>query len=307
MTTLSRRTVGCLCGGLLLLAAGAAWQLKVTPRLTQRVPAGWRWQAEFVGIQTNADPVTGQLPTKDVTAIYTRSMRIASDAGRPESVRLEDDFVIRDPANAKPLWQYVWAADVDPRTGAHRRPEFAGDYFVFPRNVEPRTYRLRFGYIKGVPLSFEREDEIEGLATYVYSYRGAGEYTEAYAANAGLPGLAIHPGQEVRCADDQFVLKFWVEPLTGETVKLQESCYSTDYLVEAASGKRLKAVDRWGGETAGDDVIRRAGVIRSNRRRLLAVWYLPALCYAGAAVLFGIPLAGLRVRRRPAADAACPA
>jgi hypothetical protein len=293
--------LACVVVGVALFATAAIWETSYAPRWTQRLPPDWRWESEFVGIQTNADPTTGQLPAKDVTALYDRLIRISSEADRPTSVQLEDLYVIHDPVTGERIWEYVSRADVDPRTGAHLAPEYAGDYFVFPRHVEPRTYRLRFSYIKGVPVVFEREDEIEGLGTYVFSYRGPAEYTDAYVGNLGMPGLSIRPGQEVRCADDQYVLRVWVEPLTGETVKIQESCYSNDYLVEVATGKRLAVVDRWGGESAGDDVIRRAGLIRRSRLRYLLVsrWVPDALDAAGAFVVL-LPLVRIRQLRRRA-------
>jgi hypothetical protein len=279
--------------GAALCGSAIVWHLWVAPRWTPRVPPGWKWEARFVGTQTFADPETGEFPDKDQTGIYERSIRIAAETARPRSVRLEDRYLISDPRNGRITWEYVYAADVDPATGEHLAPEYRGQYFVFPRNVEKHTYVLRYSYLKGVLLAFAKEDEIDELRTYLFSYRGPAEYTESYAGMKDYPGVPVQPGQQIKCADDQFLFRVWVEPITGETVKLEESCYAGDYVYDVATEKRVQAVLRWGGTTAGDDVMRRAGAVRRERTRILWIErYVPALLAIMGVLLMALPASG---------------
>ena len=69
--------------------------------------------------------------------------------------------------------------------------------------------------------------------------------------------------------DNQLDLRFWVEPLTGEIIKLQESCYSADYVLDTRTGRRLFPLSRWSNVSVGDDVIRNATRASSERIRYL--------------------------------------
>ena len=199
----------------MLFGLTAVWHFGLVPRLTQRIPAGWSWQADFIGFISSADPKTGKLPEKDGTSIYLRGMHIVSETGRPGAVLMEATFITMDPATGKKTWEYISRAEVDPQTGAHLEKEYLGDVFVLPRFVEKKTYKFRNNYIKGVPLAFERLEEIEGVQTYLFAYRGPAEYTESYAGRRTFRHQA-EPGQEIRCGDDQFIFQAWVEPVTGE-------------------------------------------------------------------------------------------
>jgi hypothetical protein len=274
--------------GIILLSSAAVWRFGLAHRWTQRLPPGWSWTSVFVGFMTYADPQTGQLPARDVTTIYERRMAISSEADRPRAVSLEDVFVGWDPKTRQKVWEYITHAVVDPATGAHLQEEYAGDIYVFPRMVEKRVYRFRNNYVKGVPLAFQREEEVEGVLTYLFAYKGRGEYTESYAGTADYPGVRVAPGQEIKCADDQFVFKAWVEPVTGELLKLEESCYSGDYVYDIATGEQLAAIERWAGITGGDDVVRRADHIRRERTKyLLAARYFPAALLLAGLVCCG--------------------
>ena len=279
-------------GGGLVVAAGvhAMW---LAPRWTQRLPPGWTASSRYVGTLGYADPRTGRLPDRDPLSEYERTQRVVSDSGRPRSVVLEDRLVIRDIATGKTTWQYVTRNVVDPRTGAHVAEAYRGEIAVFPHQVERMTYRLRANYVKGVPLGFERPDTLDGLPTYLFAYRGRGEYTESYVGSGQFAGIRTPPGDEIRCADDQFYYRAWIEPITGEQVKLEESCTSSDYFFAVATGKRGAAVDRWSGVTAGDALIERIAEVRSKRAKYMWVSrYLP-----GSLLIAGVALFGLGLRR----------
>ncbi len=283
-----------LVAGFLLIAAGVACRLIASAYFDTRLRPDWSWTAGFVGVQTWADEKTGAFPERDSTSVYERDIRVVNASG--EWLEMEDRYTVLDPATKHKTWEYIYRARVDPRTGAHTAPEHRGDYFVFPANVEKRTYNLRFNYIKGLPLRFVREDAVEGVPAYLFSYEGRGEYTESYAGTADFKGVPVEAGQEIACLDDQLKLRFWVEPVTGEILRLAESCLSGDYVFETAAGKAVRALSRWSGETAGNDVIRRAGRTAARRSRILmARIYAPALLAAAGAVV--LALAAARWRR----------
>jgi hypothetical protein len=151
---------------------------------------------------------------------------------------------------------------------------------------------MRSNYLEGIPLSFAGTEDIGGLPTYVFAYHGRGEYTESYKGSAEFPGVPVKPGQEIRCADDQFYYRIWVEPRTGSQVKVEEGCPSGDFIYDIASNARLEAVDRWNGVTAGAELARRVEEVYSLRRRfLLASVYVPAAMLAAAIVLAGLAFA----------------
>jgi Porin PorA len=287
-----------LSAGVALLACGVVWQFQLTQRWTQRLPPGWRITSHYVGTATYPDPKTGRLPEGGQLAKYDRSQRLSSEAGRPRWVELEDRYSVRDAATGHVVFDYTTRDTVDPRTGAHLEVRYRGDVALFPRDVERRPYRLRTNYVTSIPLTFEREDELEGLPTYLFSYRGRLESTASYTASTGdLGGLRAPPGQEVRCLDDQFYYRIWVEPSTGEQVKLEEGCPSGDYLHDVASGRPVTALSRWTGVSAGDDLIERIAEVRRERLRYLWASRYLGLVLLGSAV--GLAAAGLSRRTTP--------
>jgi hypothetical protein len=280
-----------IIAGFSLLVFAAVWQFALVPRLTPRISADWSWKINYIGYQTYTDSQTGQLPEKNTIGSYSQSIRAVPNSWTPDSVELEGEYVIHDITSGKITYEYKYAAAVNPQTGEHLREEYRGDYFRLPRNVEKKTYNLRFSYINGIPVSFQKEVELEGLNTYLFTYHGRGEYTESYAGTEQFPGIKVKPGQELKCADDQFIFKMWVEPLTGMTVKIEESCHSGDYIYDIASGERLEAVDRWGGVTAGDDVVSRVkDAVRERTRQLWITRYIPLALLLAGLLFFGLAL-----------------
>lgn len=275
--------------GLLLLIFTAIWQFALVPRLTRRIPQGWNWGSDFIGISNFAVPETGDFSAKDSTNLYKRRMYIVSESGRPRAVSVEDSFVIYDVLTNKKTFEYFYRAEVDPQTGAHLKKEYLGDYYVFPRFIEKKTYNFRNNYVKGVPLAFRREEDVEGINTYFFSYLGRGEYTESYSGTAEYPGIETKSGQEIKCDEDQFIFKVWVEPVTGEILKSYEACLAGDYVFDVATGKRLSLIFRWDGETAGDDNVERAKIIGKERVKLLWITrYIPTTLLLAGLLCFGL-------------------
>lgn len=269
-----------------LLAAAAVVRFAVAPRVLERLQPGDEWHAEFIGVMAVPDEKTATFPPA-TSARYSRRF-MAEAEPRPGTIAISDSYTITDAETGKITYQFVHRDTVDRRTGRHMDEGHAGDVYLLPRFAAKTEYRLRASYLEGVPLRFEDEETIAGLDTYIFSYRGFVEYTEAYVGTPDYPGLRLPPDHEIRCADDQFVYRVWVEPVTGDVVKLQENCLSGDYVFDRASGRRLTPVLIWGGETAGDDVVRRAESIRAERTRiLLATRYVPGGLLIAALVVLG--------------------
>lgn len=158
--------------GVVMLIAAGLCRFVVAPQYTQRIPPGWQWSAKFLGASSYPDEATGQFPPKDEISYYEREIKIADETGRPREVVLTDRYAILDHESRKPVWEYIIPLRVDPATGAHVDPEFLGSVALFPRDTEKKTYVLRSNYLKGAPVAFQREEIIEGLNTYLFSYSG---------------------------------------------------------------------------------------------------------------------------------------
>lgn len=289
-----------LVSGLLVLALTGVWTIALAPRWTQRLPPGWAWEADYFGISTYPDPATGRFPVNDATGVYQRALRIVSATERPRAVTLEDAYITRNIDTGEVTWEYVLTADVNPITGEHLAADLRGQYLVFPRHVEKKPYRLRSNYLKDIPLAYQGEEAIEDLVTYRFEYTGRGEYTESYTGTAQYPGVRVDAGQEIKCADDRFTFKAWVEPRTGEILKIYEECLTGDYTYTIANGRQGAAVLRWAGTTAGDDVLIRADQIRADRTRLhwVAVYIPVGGGLIGMSLLIGAGVARYLVRTR---------
>ncbi len=163
------RKKGLIVAGLLLLSLAGVWRFVLVPRWTERIPVNWEWQSDFIGVNAYPDPQTGLMPKGDITGTYTHAITITPNSRQSGLLELEDRFLIRDVLTGKVNWEYNFRAQVATRTGAHTKKEYQGDFFVFPRNVEQKTYKLRFSYLKGIPVLFPRVAEVTGLTTYLFT------------------------------------------------------------------------------------------------------------------------------------------
>lgn len=289
-----------IIAGVLLLVFAGLWYFLLSPRWAQRIPPGWKWEAHFVGIQAVPDERTGKFPDNNAPALYERSVRVIDEKDRPSSVLLQDSYVTRDPFTKKKTYEYITKGLVDPVTGRDMDPDHKGDYNLFPRKVEKKTYIYRANYIEGIPLTFLREDVVQELNTYVFQYKGRIEYTKSYQGTDEYPGVKVKQGQAIRCADDQFLFRVWVEPVTGEIARIEENCLSGDYIYESSTGTEVSPVMSWGGATAGDDEFHRLRRIKNERIKLrLLTEYIPlSLLLAGLPCLAGGVFSKRRVQER---------
>jgi hypothetical protein len=285
--------------GLALITSAGIWKFALAPRWTQRLPQGWSWRSRSIASMILADPATGKFSGENIATPYVLEASIVDESQRPSAIVVKDRYTAYDANTDQVVWEYLQSGKVDPQTGRHLDPKHNGDYFVFPRNVEKKTYSIRYSFLKGLPLQFQKEETVQGLRAYVFGFKGTIEYTDTYAGTPDYPGVKFEPGQEVRCADNGFVFKTWVEPSTGEIIKLESSCYSGDYLYEVATGKKVSALQIWGGVTAGDEVTARVHYLMRERSRLL--WtslYIPCLLLLAGLACVGLSLTSIISKRR---------
>jgi hypothetical protein len=274
---------------LLLVGLAAVWQLWLGPRWTIRVPRDAVFVSKYVGIQTNADPITGVVPTQDVLTTYDRIIRVIDRTDWPRSVVVQDQYTAHDIKTGAINFEYIANERIDPRTGTWAEGPHAGEIVLFPRNTQKRTYTMRGNYIPGLPLAFVGEDDIGGLNLYKFSYVGPIDLTPAFAGTPESPGVKVLAGQYIACADDQFYLRIWVEPRTGSQVKVEEGCMSGDFVYDKSTGRKIAAVDRWNGVTTGASLAARISEVYLARRNYMwASLYLPGFLLLAAVVILAV-------------------
>lgn len=254
--------------GSLIIVFAIAWAFVISNSFTERFTEDWSWEANILGGTAFADEETGQFPDTpmedDPVNIAERNMTVKTVDG--DVVEVEDDYRTFDPATNAVLWEFAYTAEVDTETAKHAVGDYKDDYFLFPADTEKTTYPVRNSTYQGIPMSFEKEEEVLGLDTYVFTYEGDLENTVAYSY------IEFEEGQGVICFD--FEINYWVEPRTGEIIKYREWCPG-DYVVDE-NGERLYGLQRWSTETTGDDLIRRADVIKDRLRTMtLHSLYIP--------------------------------
>jgi hypothetical protein len=284
---------------LLFIAAAVLWTFTIAPRWTQRLPPGWSWRVRSVATIRMPDPKTKGFGTETIAAPQVFEAGITDNSSRPTAVKVRDRYTAYDASTDQVAWEYLFSASVDPKTGRHLNPEYRDDYFVFPRNVEKKTYKIRYSFLKGIPVAFQQEEMVGGLNAYVFAFKGEADVRDTYAGTPDFPGITMKAGQEVRCSDAGFVFKAWVEPVTGEIIKLENSCYSGDYIYDIATGEKLEALQSWGGVTAGDDVTIQVRSLEHERSRMLWVTrYVPGLLLLGSLSSAGLLLVSVIASRR---------
>ncbi len=213
---------------------------------------------QFEGMVTFGDPHTGLLPVVNSPAVYQRVFHVLPQA----SGQALEDLVL---LGGKKITRMIWKpGDIDFKNGRHLRSGFEKDYYRFPRHTEKKTYVLRYSYLKGIPLQFVQEEDLKGVKTFLFSYQGKAEWTELYRGTEDFPGVPVAQGQEIRCSEDAFYYRAWVEPQTGDIIKIEEGCPSGDALYDKSTGKLLAFIVRWWGKTTDADVHARLEKIKQQ-------------------------------------------
>lgn len=288
-----------IAAAIALAVFAAVWHFSLGSRWTMRVPRDVVFTANYVGTQTRADSVTGIVPQRDALSTYERIVVVKDAADWPRSLILEDKYSVRNIETGMVDFEYITTEQVDPETGAWAEGPHKGEIVFFPRNVQQRDYAMRSSFIPGLLLKFSGVREIGGLETYLFSYKGPIEYAAVYAGSAETPGIKLLPGQDIRCADDNFYFRIWVEPRTGTQVQVEEGCLSGDFVYDKVTGNKVSAIDRWNGVSAGSNLSSGITEIYNARRLYLSALYLPGILLTGSLALLAIG----RLRRNTTAIA----
>lgn len=268
--------------GILLIAAAVVWKVVIAPQNDARFPDGWSWEMNTIGYTSYADE-NGEFPEgtsleDDPINLTTRT--VSASKTNAEQVTITDRYEVRDASTNAVEWEFETTGLVNSKSGQWVE---SGDYYFLPRSVDrSKTYVVTNSTFQNLPVSFQREEQVVGINTYLFAFYGNLTNLNGY------PDQPLEEGQTITCFD--FQLEYWVEPTTGEIMKYREWCEG-DWVVDTATGERLLGLSRWGGETAGDDLIRQAGIIRSElTANNMNDLYIPlALGLIGViALMFGI-------------------
>ncbi|MFZ5760324.1 MAG: porin PorA family protein [Thermodesulfobacteriota bacterium] len=284
--------------GLIFLAAVPVWRLLFEPRLTLRIPPGWSIQTEYLGNLLWAD-AQGNIDGPKNLNLYKRSFAVRE--WRPDRAVIEDLYQTIDVQSGAVTWETTIHFLVDPQTGTiishDKHPEATGLFYVFPQNTEKSQYQF-FNYdLYPYTMHYKRTEMLDGMEIYVFSFQGKLDFTDMF--HAAYSNSPIPIGNR-RMITEDFYRELWVEPVSGELVRIIENDPG-DYLVdpETGMGKMLYCV--WSGKTTGNTVKHLLQLAKKRRWELemFRVW-LPALLLTAALLcLATATLFHLSERRRP--------
>ena len=276
------------------------WIFSVAPKLTLRIPSDWEWKVEFIGYQNWPDPATDEW-TSDKLTLYEREAKAVRTKGNEAIIK--DIYTSYDVMGKAITWQNDIEFAIDRNTGIYIGDKEASGsryYYVFPRHTKKKEYVLWQMYLKKVPFSFVKEDDVEGLKTYLFTFSGDTEYTESYTGSDKYPGILVEEGQEIR-SGDEFTINYWVEPVSGYIVKTEE-IGAEDYIVNSRTKERISKVAKWGGKTTGDWVVTLLAKAEAEKKRIIFIEkYIPVgFCFL-ALILFLTTILGAK-KRKPQGD-----
>jgi hypothetical protein len=244
------------------------WIFGILPQILWRIPPGWSQQIRCIGYQNLPDPATHQW-TKEISMVYEREKKIIKEDRNKRRGELSDRYTTYDPISGKATWEYIPVYTIDLKTGVLLEgKDRQGYYYCFPLHTRKITYTLTREYFKKLPFTFVKEDNIEGLKVYLFEFRGITEYTESYTGSDKYPGVIPPSGQEIRTTDS-FMVRYWVEPVSGVIVSLEENCSDGDWIVDAKTGEKISPLFIWGGKTTGDAVIQLVDTARKRKQEIL--------------------------------------
>jgi hypothetical protein len=265
---------------IVLWIAAAGWYFVLRHNFNQRFPTGWHWEVRSLGYSSFALE-SGEFPEGTVTSddpvnFTEREVLIEEAPNFAGQVLIHDHYTTVDPSSGLVTWEVNYEARVEQATGLYPEGEFAGQYYFLPQNLDKnQVYAISNTSYRNVPMSFQREDVVNGISTYLYAYYG--DLTNVYA----YPDVTLEANQTITCFDLE--LEYWAEPNTGEIVKFREWCEG-DYVVDSSTGEQLYGLSRWGAETTSDDLIRRSSEVNG----ILFQWQLRNLYLPLGLVILGI-------------------
>jgi hypothetical protein len=283
--------------GLILIIAAGILRFGLSQSLFgQRFTDGWRWEVNSVGVTGYPNAETGQYIegttlADDPVNISIRQVTAETEDAPRGQVNITDHYQTLDPITNAVIWEFTANATVDATTGQYVNGEYQGDYYFLPRNVDRNTtYTITNTSYRSLPMTFQREEAIAGINTYLF-----GNYEPINNTLAYVNTVLLEDGQEIWCSD--FSMEYWVEPISGEIVKFREWCEG-DWIVNAQTGEQLAPVSRWGAETTGDDLLRSASRVSAQLSAYNWIsFYLPALMVGIGGVVLAIRFLPVRVTR----------
>jgi len=191
-------------------------------------------------------------------------------------------------------------------TGNRESVNYSGQIYKFPFGTEKKTYPIFDRDLLGTrPANFVKTEQIEGLETYQFTQEIRNEKLVVPADRLSVVLSQLAPGAKSGVVTYDNTRTVWVEPTTGQFIKVQELQKKT---LTPDVGQPVVLLDAPFVYT--DDTIRSAAeTAKENRQKLALVtmWAPIGLSVLGAILLIvGIMLVA-RGRRQMAAAAAVPA
>ena len=191
-------------------------------------------------------------------------------------------------------------------TGNRESVNYSGQIYKFPFGTEKKTYPIfDRDLLSTRPANFVKTEEIEGLETYQFTQEIRNEKLEVPADRLSVVLSQLAPGAKSGVVTYDNTRTVWVEPTTGQFIKVQELQKKT---LTPDVGPPVVLLDAPFVYT--DDTISSAAeTSKENRQKLALVtmWAPIGLSVLGAILLIvGIMLVA-RGRRAMAAAAAVPA
>ncbi|MEU6407173.1 DUF3068 domain-containing protein [Microbispora sp. NPDC046933] len=302
-----------LAGIAFLITVGALFHFYVYPRTTILPLEQTRIQRLVSPSATYLDTATFRLhrnvPVQNTVAVY------GDPQAGDDRTAVWVEFSSLDTRDGERVDYHERRTAFDRRTGL--AVECCGEYvdedpgvrqtglaFRLPAGAEPRSYTMFDPVLRReAPMRFEREETVEGVPTYRYTYSAGPVKT------GDLPGPV--PGPSVGMPDEERVAvaryteitrTIWVEPESGLTVRTQERRRDT-----------LRTPDQVERQVAFDaDLMTSSAEVRAfadeaarfRRWILLAREWIPLACGLLAALLAVVLAVGFRIATRPRRSAA---
>jgi hypothetical protein len=202
----------------------------------------------------------------------------------------------RKTAAAQP-WEGQWLD-----TGNNRQSvKYSGQIYKFPFGTEKKTYQIFDRDINATqPANFIKTEDINGLETYQFTQEIRGGRQEVPNDRLQVLLSQLVPGATAGEIVYNNTRTVWVEPMTGQYIKVQETQEKTLVGNNGQSAKILDAVFTY----TDDTIARNADTASSNRQQLQIVklWGPIGLLVIGVIlVVVGLMLATRRGRGRHAA------
>ena len=191
-------------------------------------------------------------------------------------------------------------------TGNRESVNYSGQIYKFPFGTEKKTYPIFDRDLLGTrPANFVKTEQIEGLETYQFTQEIRNEKLVVPADRLSVVLSQLAPGAKSGVVTYDNTRTVWVEPTTGQFIKVQELQKKT---LTPDVGQPVVLLDAPFVYT--DDTIRSAAeTAKENRQKLALVtmWAPIGLAVLGAILLIAGIMLVARGRRQMAAAAAVPA